>query len=255
MSSVASFVFSTAGVVTAFAVSAVWLALRPSAATRVWVIGVAAGYLLSSVYAAPMAVASLLASPFHRFGTADVPAGRVALVIFGAGDEAVYGWTERVDIPNAVAAARVLEASRLYGLAHPAWVISSGGNASPDTDSEPSSVNMKRLLVGLGVPPERIVLESTSRDSHDEAVLIAPMLQSLGANAAILVTSAVHMRRSIAACRAAGWNPVPAIAPDPWLRRDWIDWVAPSAHGLYFSGEVAHELLGIPYYRLRGWSR
>ncbi len=256
MSRAAYFIFSTSGVVTAMGVAAIWLAVRPSSATpRRAVIAIALAYVVASVYAVPSAITNLLARPYHRFEGIDASAGRVALVVFGAGDEEVYGWTGRVAIPNTVGAARVLEAARVYGIAHPAWVISSGGNISDAVDSEPSSVNMKEMLIRLGVPPERIVLESGSRDSHDEAVIVAPMLRSLGANSAILVTSAVHMRRSIAACRAAGWDPLPAPAPDSWFQHGWIDWVTPSNHGLYFSGEVAHELLGLPYYAVRGWIR
>jgi uncharacterized SAM-binding protein YcdF (DUF218 family) len=216
---------------------------------------VAVAYLVASVYIVPSFVASIVSRPFHRFERRDIPRGRVALVIFGGGNENVTGWDGQIAVPSAVTASRVLEARRVYNLAAPEWVISSGGNASPEDEAEPSSVSMKKMLEQLGVPPARIVLESTSRDSHDEAVLIRPMLGTLGADAAILVTSAVHMRRSLGACRAAGWEPVPAVAPDPWYQHDWADWFVPSNHALYFSGEVAHELVGIPYYRLRGWSR
>jgi uncharacterized SAM-binding protein YcdF (DUF218 family) len=86
-------------------------------------------------------------------------------------------------------------------------------------------------------------------------VAVAPILRSLGSDSQVLVTSAVHMRRSLGACRAAGWNPVPAVAPDPWFQHGWSDWLMPSNHGLYFSGQVTHELLGLPYYRFRGWLR
>jgi len=254
VSDLAYLAFSTPGVVYALVVVVVALALWPRAAlVRAAAAALALGYIAASTYGAPALVARALARPYHRFGPADVPPGRVALVIFGAGDEEVAGWSEHVALPNTVAAARVLEAWRVYRIANPAWVISSGGNRSPADESEPSSLNMQRLLVQFGVPADRIVLESRSRDSHEEAVAIAAILRELGARSEILVTSAIHMRRSVGACRAAGWNPVPAIAPDPWFERDWIDWLMPSNHGLYFSGEVAHELLGLSYYRMRGW--
>jgi len=254
VSQLAYFVFSTSGAVDLFAAAAIWLALRPrSAAARRTIAALALFYVVASIYAAPAFVAEQLARPYHRFDRADAPHGRVALVIFGAGDERVSGWDDHIWIPNAVAAARVMEAARVYRLAQPEWIISSGGNQSPDDESEPSSINMRDMLVRFGVPAERIVLESTSRDSHDEAVLVAPMLRTLGADAAILVTSAVHMRRSLGACRAAGWDPIPAIAPDPSFDHDRSDRFRPTNMGLYFSGEVVHELLGIPYYRMHGW--
>ena len=256
MSELASFAFSTPGAVTLLAAAIVALAARPrSAAVRAGAVFVAFAYVMASTYIVPATAARLLVRPYHRFERPDAPRGRVALVIFGAGDEEVAGWTQHLALPNAVGAARVIEASRVFQIVNPDWVISSGGNPSADDESEPSSVNMQRMLVALGVPADRIVLESHSRDSHDEAVTIAPILRSLGSDAQVLVTSAVHMRRSLGACRAAGWNPVPAVAPDPWFQHDWFDWLTPSNHGLYFSGQVAHELLGVPYYRFRGWLR
>jgi uncharacterized SAM-binding protein YcdF (DUF218 family) len=256
VNALAHFIFSTNGAVDLLTVAALWLALKPrSAGARRAVIALALFYFVVSIYVVPAFVGSLLARPYHRFDVADVPHGRVALVVFGAGKERVSGWDERIWIPDAVGAARVLETARVYRLAKPQWVISSGGNANPADEAEPDATNMRRQLVELGVPAERIVLESGSRDSHDEAVLIAPMLKSLGADAAILVTSAVHMRRSIGACRAAGWDPTPATAPDPWYDNDWSNTIVPTTKGVYFSGEVMHELLGIPYYRLRGWYR
>jgi uncharacterized SAM-binding protein YcdF (DUF218 family) len=114
---------------------------------------------------------------------------------------------------------------------------------------------MKTMLVRLGVPADRIVVESASRETHENAVRSAAILQRLPANAVVLVTSAVHMRRSMGAFRAAGIDAVPAIAPDSWFQIDGSERLTPSNHALYFSGRVVHELLGLPYYRLRGWMR
>lgn len=256
MAGIVTFLFSTSGAIVAFVVAAIWIVRQPTSAGARWfTIGAAGAYGLASVYAVPAGVATILTHPYHRFGPGDVPAGRVALVVFGAGDELVSGWEDRVSIPNDVAAARVLETARVYRIARPTWVISSGGNPDPDDPAEPSSTNMRDALVRLGVPADRILLESRSRDSHDEAVLIAPMLRSLGADAIVLVTSAVHMPRSLAALRAVGWTATPAVAPDSWFANGWDDWLRPTGHGLNFSEQVAHELLGIPYYRMRGWSR
>jgi uncharacterized SAM-binding protein YcdF (DUF218 family) len=249
-------VFSTTGVVIALFAAAVWIATRPrSPAARRFLVVVAALYLIASVYAAPYAVAAWLARPYHRFEKPDVPPGTLALIVLGAGDEVVGGWDNHLTIPNAVGASRVLEAWRVYGIAHPAWVITSGGLPYPEDESEPSGTEMRRMLVDLGVPGNRIVAESTSRDTHENAVKSGAIARDLHADAVVLVTSAVHMARSVHAMRAAGWNPVPAIAPDSWFEARWRDWLLPSTHGLSFSGDVVHELIGIPYYRLRGWWR
>ena len=105
------------------------------------------------------------------------------------------------------------------------------------------------------VPADRIVLESTSRDTHDEAVLVGPMLRALRAQHVVLVTSEVHMRRSIASFRAAGIDAVPAIARDPLNFESRAKSFVPTTEGLRFSSGVAHEYIGLVYYWLRGWIR
>jgi uncharacterized SAM-binding protein YcdF (DUF218 family) len=249
-------VFSSGAALELLAATAIWVVLRPrSSAARRTLIVIALFYLVISIYAVPAFVANLLARPYHRFDSADVPQGRVALVVFGAGGDRVSGWDDRVWIPTAIVTSRVLEAARVYRIAKPQWVISSGGDPDPSDQAEPSSTIMRRQLVEFGVPADRIVLESNSRDSHDEAVIIAPMLKSLGADSAILVTSAIHMRRSMGACRAAGWTPTPAIAPDPTWDIEWTDRLMPSGTGVNFSSYAVHEVLGIGYYWMRGWYR
>jgi uncharacterized SAM-binding protein YcdF (DUF218 family) len=144
----------------------------------------------------------------------------------------------------------VLEASRVYKLISPEWIISSGGAADR---SEPSSTNMREALVRLGVPFGRILLESESFDTRDEATFVTRILRTLHVDTVVVVTADVHMRRSIGAFRAQGIEAIPAIAPDWRARKRWPARFLPTADGLEFSRQLVHELLGIPYYWARGW--
>ena len=69
----------------------------------------------------------------------------------------------------------------------------------------------------------------------------------------VLVTSEIHMRRSIATFRTAGIDAVPAIAADPLNFESRIRSFIPTTEGLRFSSYVAHEYVGLVYYWLRGW--
>ena len=114
---------------------------------------------------------------------------------------------------------------------------------------------MRDQLVRLGIPSSRIVVESESKTTHEQAVLVAPMLKSLGAEQYVLVTSDIHMPRSLGAFRAYGVRAVPAVAPatpssDPLSVR-----LIPSVVGLNRSQQVAHEVFGLSYYFARGWWR
>jgi uncharacterized SAM-binding protein YcdF (DUF218 family) len=256
MSAIVDFVLSSPGMVAAMCVAALWLWRRPGSIAARRVLGAAAVcYLVASIYAVPAAVTRALAYGYQRFDARDASAGTTALVVLGGGDLTVTGWDERrLSVMNAAAAARVLEAFRVFQLVSPAWLISSGGGTTQSRDVT-SSVNMRDAFVALGVPAERILLESTSMDTHDEAVLIAQMLQRLHVDRVVLVTSDIHMRRSMGAFRAQGLHPIPAIAPEPRRLSPWSYKLRPTGYGLSFSAEVLHELTGIPYYWARGWWR
>ena len=256
MGRIARFVLSSGGAILALLACAIWLWRRPrSTAARRLLIGGVIAYAVSAIYVVPFAVSPLLTLGYHRFVASEVAGEPTAVVVLGAGDQVIAGWDDQITLTLDVEASRVLETARVFRLIAPAWVISSGGLVDPGTQSEASAATMRDELVRLGVPADRIVLESASRDTHDEAVLIAPMLRALGIRQLVLVTSDIHMRRSLGAFRAVGWNAVPAIAPDPRRPTRWLRWALPSAHGLDLSVEVVHELLGIPYYWMRGWWR
>jgi uncharacterized SAM-binding protein YcdF (DUF218 family) len=78
------------------------------------------------------------------------------------------------------------------------------------------------------------------------------MLRTLGANHVVLVTSDIHMRRSLGAFRAQGWRPIPAIASDPRFPKTLREWITPSNHGLAHTQLVVHEIAGLAYYAVRG---
>ena len=71
----------------------------------------------------------------------------------------------------------------------------------------------------------------------------------------ILVTSAVHMRRSLGTFRVEGVDAIPAIAREPQMRDAWWQLVAPTQTGMDETAMAAHELAGILAYRTRGWYR
>jgi uncharacterized SAM-binding protein YcdF (DUF218 family) len=252
-----SFLFSINGCLTSTLIVAVWVLARPrSAAARRGLLTVVIWFSVASVYAVPAIVARGLATGFHEFTRADAPAGQIVIVLLGGGGITVSGFEhQRVGVASDSSAARALEAARVARLLPDALIISSGGNLPSDRDKAPSGTMMRDLLVNLGVSPARILVENESRDTHDEAVIVQGMLRARGIANVVLVTSDVHMRRSLGVFRAEGMHAIPAIAPNPYFDGSWADWLAPSRAGLDFTNGVVHELIGIPYYWWRGWYR
>jgi uncharacterized SAM-binding protein YcdF (DUF218 family) len=149
---------------------------------------------------------------------------------------------------------RVLEAARVYRLMDQPWVISSGGVLDRSGRSTRTSAALMRDdLVNLGVPESRILLEDRSLTTEDEARLVTPMLRALECTTFVLVTSRSHMPRAAAVFRSKGLDPILAVAPDlPPRAASRSPW-RPSAEGLRVSRRLAHEVVGMAYYWLRGW--
>lgn len=249
------FVFSAGGAVTMMLVFALWLLMAPKAKRlRRLLAATAIFYLVTSLYPLPHAAARWLGRSYTPIAPGDVPAGKRIVVLLGSGSFTLRNWSgDELSLPDLVGAERAIEAARAFKLLDADQIISSGGRVDPNDPDEPSGLSMRALLVFFGVPTDRIVIERESRDTHDEAVLIRDMMRPGETSHVILVTSPVHMRRSLAVFRKAGLDVVPAIAFERDAADDWLTRYLPSTDGLRESGAVAHELLGFVYYKLRGW--
>lgn len=104
---------------------------------------------------------------------------------------------------------RVVEAAVLARLYPDAKVVVSGGTGSLLFEGEADADSAPRLLSALGVAPERLVLEGRSRNTYENAVFSAEMLDPQPGQTWLLVTSAFHMPRSMALFRKAGFAVVP----------------------------------------------
>jgi uncharacterized SAM-binding protein YcdF (DUF218 family) len=152
-----------------------------------------------------------------------------------------------------------LEAARLYDLLEDPRVIASGGGGGGGVSrggGVPESRAMRRALVELGVPDDRILEESSSTDTRQEALNIRSGFVDQVEGSFVLVTSPTHMRRAMGAFRAVGLQPIaspsgeiPAASP-AGLRR-----LLPSLDSLSASTFTIREYMALGYYALRGWTK
>lgn len=107
---------------------------------------------------------------------------------------------DRLDHADAIVAIsgdtgpRAATAVELWRQGYADRIVFSGGSVDPA--SAPSAELMKRQAMLLGVPAERIVLETTSTSTAENAVNVAEMMNDAGLRSAILVTSPYHQRRA-----------------------------------------------------------
>jgi uncharacterized SAM-binding protein YcdF (DUF218 family) len=142
---------------------------------------------------------------------------------------------------NAASAFRILEALRLHQLFPGARITISGCEDVP--------ILMLKLLISLGVKEGLITVENQSRNTFESAVQLK---NSIRGDEFILVTSAGHMPRSMAAFRQMGMNPTPA--PTDYLAKmtPFETNYLPNSNNLMRADLALHEYFGLMWYWISG---
>jgi uncharacterized SAM-binding protein YcdF (DUF218 family) len=167
--------------------------------------------------------------------------GVQAIVVLD-GDTAYYHRDgKELAVVKRASAVRALEAIRLYRALQPSFVVVTGG-AYVSSGEMPEGGAIREVLLAAGVPPERVVLDSTSRNTREHAENVSKLLRAAGVTRYALVTSGVHMRRAVRAFDRSGLKAIPAAAPIELPgRHQW--W--PSTMALDRSREAWHEVFGL----------
>jgi uncharacterized SAM-binding protein YcdF (DUF218 family) len=204
---------------------------------------------------APISVRVLTRTLMHGYAPVEASqvSGAQAVVLLGGGSLNVRLEGQQLSVVTASTALRALEAARVYRMAGAPLVIVSGGVTERRDGAAPESEALRLALVHLAVPPERIVSESTSKNTRDEAVLVAEMLRARGITRVVMVTSPLHMWRSMVVFARQGVHPIPAIAPLAPSGRDFGVGVLPTESALLVGDAVAYEWAACAYYWWRGW--
>jgi uncharacterized SAM-binding protein YcdF (DUF218 family) len=179
--------------------------------------------------------------------------GADAVVLLGGGASTFSTGGRVVGVLTATSAMRVLEAARVTDLIGARLVVASAGIPRPDLQTRPESVMLRDALVAAGVSAEKIVQESASKTTREQAELVPAILRAHGVRQFVLVTSPAHMRRALALFRAVGLDPVPSISQ---VRSEQIgqpSFVVPSEEALSQSGQAIYEFAAWSYYWWNGW--
>jgi uncharacterized SAM-binding protein YcdF (DUF218 family) len=104
---------------------------------------------------------------------------------------------------------RLDEAWRLYRI-QPKPIIVSGGHVNPFTPAMDENKNARDFLIKWGVSKHHVIAEENSRDTFENAVESRKILQKRGWKRYLLVTSAMHMPRSMLVFAARVPEPIPA---------------------------------------------
>jgi uncharacterized SAM-binding protein YcdF (DUF218 family) len=185
-----------------------------------------------------------------------------AIVLLGGGTESQQAPRPTVELNGA--GDRVLYAARLYREGRAPYILLSGGLITSIENGASPAADMAALLEFLGVPPQALWLEGDSRNTYENAVYAAQILRQHGVERILLVTSAMHMPRSVALFERQGLEVIPAPTDFTVTEQEWARLVSPnpvdqlfnllpSASQLNMLSAALKEYLGMFVYRLRGW--
>ncbi len=197
---------------------------------------------------------------WQNIPSAELPTAE-AIVILGGATKAVYEPRTTVDLSEA--GDRVLFAAQLYRQKKAPLIIVSGGRIDWRGGGPPESEDIAKLLIFMGVPSQDIIQEPDSLNTYQNAVNVKKILSQRNIDRILLVTSAMHMPRSLAIFKHQEIDAI--AAPTDFLvtkgeiqelsstPKGAILNLLPDSKNLDKFTIALKEYLGMIVYRLRGW--
>jgi uncharacterized SAM-binding protein YcdF (DUF218 family) len=182
-----------------------------------------------------------------------------AIVVLGGGTRPLIAPRPWYEINEA--GDRILYGSLLYKQNKAPLLVVTGGRAEWLGDGgNPESQDMAAIAEAMGVPPSAIIQESQSFNTRDNAVNTKKILDQRGINKILLVTSALHMPRSMEIFRKVGVESI--AAPTDFLsinnenNKGWaiLLELLPSADALKNTTNAIKEYIGLLIYQIAGWA-
>jgi uncharacterized SAM-binding protein YcdF (DUF218 family) len=174
-----------------------------------------------------------------------------AIIVLGGGT--VQGSPEAGEGQDTLSSAAYKRAVYAYTLRNtfPVPLVFSGGKVF-DYDQEPEAVAAGRLFETLGIDSRRIILETTSRNTWENARETAKLFSERNPviEKAILVTSAYHVKRGVYCFESNGISVIPAPTDYKCERGRKYDFLSFTPSMVYLENTwlALHEYIGLLYY-------
>ena len=178
------------------------------------------------------------------------PAG---IIVLGGALNPLIGKSRGVVAVNEAAERFIAGAELLRKFPNAKFVFTGGGAAMLLPDTAEAEGVKSLLFPALGLPADRLILESKSRNTYENAVFTKELLAPKVNERWILVTSAFHMPRAVACFRKAGFTLIPW--PVDYRTRGMEDltlFFAQPSEGLKRVDKGMREWIGLLAYWLSG---
>jgi len=150
---------------------------------------------------------------------------------------------------------RVYKSAQLYRAGKARSLIVTAGNQPWSQSPWAEADLIRELLMEWCVPKDAIFLEGSSRNTRENAMYSKNVIDSINCKESLLVTSAAHMPRAVAAFRSVNVSVVPVSTDVRIVESSMpapMDFL-PSAGALAMTSEAIREWIGQWVYQLQGW--
>src|SRR6476469_5197509 len=149
---------------------------------------------------------------------------------------------------------RFIETLSLFNQGKISAIILSAGNGSLERANLNEAEFVKQELIKNKVPDSIIITESRSRNTYENAVYTKRIIDSLHIKTPlVLITSAIHMRRSTACFKKQGMN-ISVYPTSFHVREDDLEWndLVPQAWVMSGWSDLIKEMIGLFTYKVTG---
>jgi uncharacterized SAM-binding protein YcdF (DUF218 family) len=150
---------------------------------------------------------------------------------------------------------RFIQAIRLYQLGHIKKILITGGSGSIWRQQYKEADFVKDQLQQMGVAKDDILSENQSRNTYENAIYTKKLLDSLQIKAPyLLITSAMHMKRSEKVFTKAGLSTIPYPCNFSSINNPQSFWNAITPTYKAFEGwdNYLKEVVGLLIYKMTG---
>jgi uncharacterized SAM-binding protein YcdF (DUF218 family) len=184
-----------------------------------------------------------------------------AIVVLGGATKSPLPPRPTVDLSES--GDRVIYSAQLYRQKKAPLIILSGGRIDWKGSGSPEATDMAAILTSIGIPETAIIQEPDSLNTHENAVNVSKILKIRGIKKVLLVTSAMHMPRSLLIFKRQNIDAIPAPC-DYLVSEGEIEELSstpksallslfPDTSNLDDFTKALKEYIGTIVYWLRGW--
>lgn len=132
-------------------------------------------------------------------------------------------------------------------------VFTGGGNPRPN-DGRTEAQMARDDLAAVRFDVSRLLLEDRSMNTYENALFTKRLVNPQPGQTWLLITSAIHMPRSLGAFRASGWEVVPVPVEYLFPRDTPFEFTFDPVRRFIALSRVTHEWIGLLAYRVLGRS-